>query len=136
MAELWSLGVMDTSGTIFVRPPTSGQSLKDFASQMFGRLGIPNFTEDCFGSGKVDVQRFIGSAVGITVEIRENNKRGIEQYPFIIYLSPQGTSMAADYLVQHAHTLAWRFSREGFRCFVPKDMATVCNDKDGMIYDA
>jgi hypothetical protein len=127
---------MDTRGTIFVQPPISGQSLKDFASRMFGWLGIPSFTEDCFGSGKVDVQRFVGSAVGITVEIRENNKRVLEQYPFVIYLSPQGTNMATDYLVQHSHTLAWRLSREGFRCFVPKVMATVCSDKDGMIYDA
>ncbi len=126
---------MDTRGTIFVRPLTSGQSLKDFASHLFGWLGISNFAEDCFGSGKVDVQRFIGSAVGITVEIRENNQRGMEQYPLIIYLSPQGTSMAADYLVQHAHTLAWRLSREGFRCFVPKDIVTVHSDQDGMIYE-
>jgi hypothetical protein len=126
---------MDTRGTIFVRPTTRGQSLKDFASHLFGWLGISSFTEDCFGSGKVDIQRFIGSAVGITVEIRENNKKVIEQYQFVIYLSPQSTSMAADYLVQHSHTLAWRLSREGFHCFVPKDMATVCSDKDGMIYD-
>jgi len=131
-----SLDVMDTRGTIFVRPPTSGQSLKDFASHLFGWLGVSNFTEDCFGSGKVDVQRFIGSAVGITVEIRERDKKVLGQYPFIIYLSPQGTSMAADYLVQHSHTLAWRLSRDGFRCFVPKDIATVHSEQDGMIYDA
>jgi len=127
---------MDTRGIIFVKPPASGQSLKDFGAQMFGWLGIPNFTEDCFGSGKVDVQRYIGSAVGITVEIRENNQKALEQYPFTIYVSPQGTNMAADYLVQHAHTLAWRLSREGFRCFVPKTMATVGNDQEGMTYDA
>jgi len=127
---------MDTRGTIFVRPPTSGQSLKDFSSHLFGWLGIPSFTEDCFGGWKVDIERFIGSAVGITVEIRENNKKVLEPYPFIIYLSPQGTSMAADYLVQHAHTLAWRLSRDGFRCFVPKDLVIVHSDQDGMIYDA
>jgi hypothetical protein len=127
---------MDTRGTIFVQSPTSGQSLKDFASQIFGWLGIPNFTDECFGGWKVDIQRFVGSAVGVTVEIRENNKKGLEPYQFVVYLSPEGTSMAADYLVQHAHTLAWRLSREGFRCFVPKAIATACNDKDGMIYDA
>lgn len=136
MAELFSLGVMDTRGTIFVRPPASDQSLSDFASHLFGWLGIPRFTDECFGGWKVDIERFIGSAVGITVEIRANNKRVLEQYPFIIYLSPQGTNMAADYLVQHAHTLAWRLSRDGFCCFVPKDIATVRSEQDGMIYDA
>ena len=127
---------MDTRGTIFVRPPTSGQSLKDFAGHLFGWLGISSFTEDCFGSGKVDIQRFVGSAVGITVEIRENDRKELGDYPFTILMSPQGTHMAADYLVQHAHTLAWRLSRDGFRCFVPKDVVAVRSDKDGMIYDA
>lgn len=127
---------MDTRGTIFVRPAASGQSLKDFASRMFGWLGIPSFTEDCSGSGKWDVHRFAGSAVGIAVEIRENDKKVLGQYPFVIFLSPQGTNQAADYLVQHAHVLAWRLSHEGFRCFVPKDMVAVSSDKDGMVYDA
>ena len=127
---------MDTRGTIFVSPAANGQPLKDFASQMFAWLGIPGFTEECFGSWKRDVNRFIGSAVGITVEIRENDKKVLGQYPFTIFLSPQGTNQAADYLVQHAHMLAWRLSHEGFRCFVPKDVATVSSDKDGMIYDA
>jgi len=127
---------MDTRGTIFVRPPTSGQSLQDFASQMFGWLGISSFKEDVTGSWKVDIHFVVGSAVGITVEIRVNDRRELGLYPFVIFLSPQGTNMAADYLVQHAHTLAWRLSREGFRCFLPKDVVTVRTDKDGMIYAA
>ena len=65
MAQLWSLGVMDTRGTIYVRPPTSGQSLHDFASQMFVWLGISSFKEDVSGSWKVDIHFVVGSAVGI-----------------------------------------------------------------------
>ena len=134
---------MDTRGTILVRPPTSDKSLKEFASQMFGWLGIPRFKEEFVG--KNDIQVFVGSAVGITVGISETGFKHrveayrlpkLEKYRFAISLSPQGTSQAADYLVQHAHVLAWRLSHEGFRCFVPKDALTARSDDDGMVYDA
>jgi hypothetical protein len=132
---------MDTRGAIFIRPATSGQTLKDFAVQIFGWLGIPNFKEEWVG--KADTQLFTGSAVGITVGVSENSfnqrrfyKKNLENYPFLISLAPQGTSQAADYLVQHAHVLAWRLSNEGFRCFVPKDLLTVNSDSDGMVYEA
>jgi len=134
---------MDTHGTIYVRPATSGKSLKDFASQMFSWLGIPSFKEEWVGKG--DIQVFVGSAVGITVGISETHFKNrvepyklpkLEKYSFVISLSPQGTNQAADYLVQHAHMLAWRLSHESFRCFVPKDGLTAKSDEDGMVYDA
>jgi hypothetical protein len=134
---------MDTRGTIYVRPALGDKSLKDFASEMFSWLGIPSFKEEWFGKG--EVQMFVGSAVGITVEISETHFRSrvephkihkLEKYPFIMSLSPQGTSQAADYLVQHAHLLAWRISNEGARCFVPKDWLMAQSDEDGMVYGA
>jgi len=137
------LSVMDTHGTIYVRPATHSKSLKDFASQTFSWLGIPSFKEEWIGKG--DVQVFVGSAVGITVGISETHFQyrvdpyklpKLEKYPFVISLSPQGTTQAADYLVQHAHVLAWRLSHEGFRCFVPKDGLRAESDEDGMVYDA
>lgn len=133
---------MDTRGTLYIRPAGGERSLQDFATQMFAWLGIPRFEEE-FG-GKDDHSVFVGSAVGITVWVqetpfkhwREPHKTPLEKYPFVISLVPQGTNMAADYLVQHAHTLAWRLSHEGFRCFVPKDSTTANSERDGMVYDA
>lgn len=119
---------------LFVRPSISGQSLKDFATQMFAWLGMQHFEEDFVGRN--DEQVFFGSAVGITVCIAEGSLRNMEKYPFSISLAAQGTQQAADYLLQHAHILAWRLSHEGFRCFVPKDMFIVRSEQDGMVYDA
>jgi len=132
---------MDTRGFIFVRPAKSGQALKDFAEHIFRWLEIPRFEERWVG--KSDEQQFVGCAVGIEVVVGENGmnlwrgiyKKDLEKYPFLISLSPQDSSQAADYLVQHAHILARRLSHDGFRCLVPKDMVTVSSDKDGMIYD-
>jgi hypothetical protein len=134
---------MDTFGIMYVRPSVGGRSLQDFASQIFRWLDISSFKEEWVGKG--DVQVFVGSAVGITVGISETHFKSrvepyklpkLEKYPFVISLSPQGTNQAADYLVQHAHVLAWRLSHEGFRCFVPKDGLTAQSDEDGMVYDA
>jgi hypothetical protein len=133
---------MDTSGFIFVRPAKRDQALKDFATHIFRWLEISSFKERWVG--KSDDQQFVGSAVGIEVVIGENflnsykgdyKKKELEKYLFLIHLIPQSTGQSADYLVQHAHTLAWRLSHEGFRCFVPKNMTTVSSEHDGMVYD-
>lgn len=127
---------METGGTIFVRTPTSRQSLRDFAPQMFCWFGISKLKDDVSGSWKADEHFVVGSAVGISVEIRENDRKELGKYSFVVFLSLQGTSTAADYLVQHAHTLAWRLSREGYCCFVPKEWVTIRSDEDGIIYSA
>ena len=131
---------MDTRGFIFIRP-SKEQSLKDFAGQMFGWLGISHFEERFVG--KSDEQQFTGCAVGIEVVVGENvfnswkgiYKKNLEKYPFLISFAPQASNQAADYLVQHAHLLAWRLSHEGFRCFVPKDFVKVSSESEGMVYD-
>ena len=128
---------MVIAGTLFVRPSVSGQSLKSFAAQMFAWLGIQQFEEDVTGrDGEYLV--FIGSAAGITVVIEENVRKlqDLEKYPFKISLAAQGTRQAADYLIQHAHMLAWQLSHEGYRCFVPKDVLPVHSEQDGMVYDS
>jgi hypothetical protein len=132
-----------TAATIFARPNIGDQPLKDFATRMFGWLGIHTFQED-FGGRDGDEQVFVGSAVGITVVIETNganagqgaHKTNLEKYPFKITLAAQDTRQAADYLVQHAHVLAWRLSHEGYRCFIPKDLVRARSEQDGMIYDA
>ena len=133
---------MDTRSTIFVRPATSDQPLKDFAAQMFGWLGIPSFEEEWWGKG--DVQMFVGSAVGVTVTISKtpfqywmepHRVPNLEKYAFKISLSPQGKSRVPDYLVHHAHMLALRLSQDGFRCFIPNDEMTVKSEEDGKVYD-
>jgi hypothetical protein len=30
--------------------------------------------------------------------------------------------------------LAWRLSHEGYRCFIPKNMAAARTERDGMVY--
>jgi hypothetical protein len=125
-------------GTLFVRPSVSGQSLSSFATQMFTWLGMQQFEEDVTGRDG-EYLMFVGSAVGITVVIEENvmnSRKVLEKYPFKISLAAQGTRQAADYLIQHAHILAWRLSHEGYRCFVPKNPLLVHGEQDGMVYDA
>jgi len=109
---------------------------------MFAWLGIAQFKEDFVGRDN-DISVFVGSALGITVEIGKNPfnslraalPKNLDKYPFLIALAPRGSKQAADYLAQHAHVLAWRLSHEGFRCFVPKNHAlTLQSEDDGIIY--
>jgi hypothetical protein len=123
----------DTRGHIFIRPKTSGLSLKDFAREFFQWLHIPRFEESVVNP-KEPMTFYIGRAAGIEVDVSENGKRGLESYPFLVDLAPEGTKQSAEYLVQHAHTLAWRLSHDGFRCFVAKNLATVQGESEGMVY--
>ena len=127
--------------SIFIRPIKRDQTLKDFASDFFNWLNVTSF-ELKTASANQDVWTFYaGHAIGIEVSICENeiwrqkNRKELEKYRFIVSFAPEDTAQAADYLEQHAHLLAWRFSHKGFRCFVPKDFMTASNDGDGMVYD-
>ena len=122
---------------MFVRPVKINQPIDDFARQHFGWLKISQFDRNvCAGKDQWDEFYFTGSAVGIEVQVYQNNRKGLEKYPFVVSFLPEGTRQAADYLEQHAELLAWRLSRDGFRCFIAKDPITASSEQEGMVYDA
>lgn len=133
---------MSTNGHIFIRPKVSEQTLKDFAHDFFRWVHIPRFEEKTCNANQIQDSFYFGSAGGIDFEVSENPKRHflrgrcLEAYPFLVSLAPEGTNQSGDYLLRHAHTLAWRLSRDGFRCFVPRDYSTVSSEKEGMVYNA
>ena len=128
-----------TGGHIFIQPKTPGQSLKDFAHELFRWLHIPRF-EEVRGNRDWDTISYCSRAAGIEIGVSENPKktymvgRCLENYPFLLTMQIEGTKLANDYLMQHAHTLAWRLSREGFRCFIAKSFIDVSGEADRMIY--
>ena len=133
---------MNTNGHIFIRPKISDQALKDFSHDFFRWVHIPRFEERVSNVNQSQDLSYFGSASGIDFEVSENPKRlflkgrCLEDYPFLVSLAPEGTNQSGDYLVQHAHILAWRLSRDGFRCFVPNNYSTVSNEQEGMVYNA
>jgi len=126
---------VETRGHIFIRPKVSNQLLKDFAFELFRWLHIPRFDERVINPKEPETF-YAGCGAGIEVSVGEHGIRGLEAFPFSVDLAPEGSKQAADYLREHAHILAWRLSRDGFRCFVPKRIAPIMSEAEGMIYDA
>jgi len=114
---------------IFVNPGET-LSLDDFAQQLFAMLGISNskrhFDRD-------DHVYFEGSAAGI--EFRVASFSPLPDYPFWVSFGLDESAQAAEYLIDHAKILAWRFARAGWRSFIPRGEARrVANENDGVAY--
>ena len=92
------------------------KSVEEFARAVLKKLGISHVKTRGFPNQDPRVV-YIGSAAGIEVSISETWEA---DYPFCVSLGLAGSSRSAEYLVEHAHVLAYQWSRDGWRCRVPK----------------
>jgi hypothetical protein len=108
------------------------KSVEDFARSLFQKLGISRV--ETRGLPNQDPRvAYVGSAAGIEVSVCETWEAG---YPFCIFLGPSGSSQSAEYLVEHAHLLAYQWARDGWRCRVPKKESAFGHERKEVVYAA
>src|SRR5262245_34875583 len=108
-------------GHILCAPRQAGQSLSQFAREIFDQLGVGG-SESRPNAWQHDAedQSYLGSAMGSELRITHSNGPDSERFPFLLSLGPQGSFQAADHLAEHAHFLARLLSCQGCTCLVPK----------------
>jgi len=109
-----------------------GKSAEDFARQVFQKLGISRIGTRGFPNQDERVA-YIGSAAGIEFSVCETWE---PEYAYCVSLGLDGSSQSAEYLVEHAHFLASRWSRDGWRCRVPKTESAFGHERKEVIYAA
>lgn len=108
------------------------KSFEDFAYRIFETLGISRTTTRGFPN-QDDRVAYVGSAAGIEFSVCETLEL---DYQFYISLGLAGSSQSAEYLVEHAHFLAYQWSHNGWRCRVPRAQSAFCHERKEVIYDA
>jgi hypothetical protein len=111
---------------------TEEKSVEDFAHRVFHKLGISRIQTRGFPNQDERVA-YIGSAAGIEFSVFETWEA---DYPFCVSLGLAGSSQSAEYLVEHAHFLAYQFSRDGWRCRVPKKESAFGHERKEVVYAA
>lgn len=113
------------------RHKAEAKSADDFARQVFQKLGISRITTHGFPN-QDERLAYIGSAAGIEFSVCETLE---PEYPFCVSIGLDGSSQSAEYLVEHAHFLASRWSSDGWRCRVPKTASAFGRERNEVIYD-
>lgn len=80
------------------------KSVEDFARHLFHSLGVSRIETRNFPNQDLRIA-FVGSAAGIEFSVFETFKA---DYPFCVSLGLAGSSQSAEYLVEHAHFLAYQ----------------------------
>lgn len=106
------------------------KSLKDFSQRVFEKLGISHINTRGFPNQDPRVE-YIGSASGIEFSVWESSE---VDYPFCVSFGPARSSQVAEYLVEHAHFLAYQWSREGWLCRVPKAVSAFGRIRKEIVY--
>jgi hypothetical protein len=114
--------------SIFVRPAET--SLEDFSQRVFDKLGISNIETRGFPNQDPRIA-YVGSAAGIEFSVWETEET---EYPFCVSFGPANSSRAAEYLVEHAHFLAYLWSRDGWLCRVPEAQSAFERKRKEAIY--
>lgn len=117
--------------SIYIQPGFS-EEVADFARRIFQKLGISRFEERGFPNQDTR-SYYVGAAVGIEVAVGPSQR---EDYPFVVSIGLFGSSQSAEYLVEHAHILAYRWSREDWRCLVPKAESAFGHERKELVYAA
>src|SRR6185437_552384 len=101
-------------GNIYVR--SAEKSLEDFSQHVFEKLGISRIDTRGFPNQDPRIA-YVGSAAGIEFSVWETEET---EYPFCVSLELANSSQAAEYLLEHAHFLAYQWSRDGWPCRIPE----------------
>jgi hypothetical protein len=108
------------------------KSVEDLARRVFQKLGIDRVETRGFPNQDERVA-YAGSAAGIEFSVYETRDR---EYPFSVSLGLVSSSQSAEYLVEHAHILAYQWSRGGWRCRVPKKESAFGRERKEVVYAA
>ncbi len=106
------------------------KSVEDFARRVFQKLGISRVETRVFPNQDERVAH-IGSAAGIEFSVYETFN---SDYPFCITIELAGSGQSAEYLVEHAHFLAYQWSRDGWCCRVPKNESAFGHERKEVVY--
>jgi hypothetical protein len=107
-------------------------SVEDFARRVFQKLSISRIETRGFPNQDERVA-FVGCAAGIEFSVYESLDL---DYPFCVSLGLAGSSQSAEYLVEHAHVLAYQWSRDGWRCRVPNKESAFGHERKERVYAA
>ncbi len=118
---------------IYIKTGTADETVEAFARRVFQKLGIAQMAERGLPNQDPD-SYFVGSAAGVEIAVGEAYK--MPDYRFCVSLGLDGSSQSAEYLVEHAHVLAYRWSRDGWRCLVPKRESAFGHEHEESIYAA
>ena len=108
------------------------KSVEEFARRVFHKLGISRVETRGFPNQDERVA-YVGAAAAIEFSVSETWER---DYPFHVSLGLAGSSQSAEYLVEHAHFLAYQWSRDGWRCRVPKKESAFGREREEVVYAA
>jgi|SRR3954463_341216 hypothetical protein len=108
------------------------KSVEEFARSVFKKLSISQMERRGFPN-QDERALYVGSAGGIEFSVFESWEA---DYPFCVSLGPAGSSQSAEYLVEHAHLLAYQWSRDGWRCRVPKRESAFGHERNEVVYAA
>ena len=111
---------------------TEEMSVEDFVRRVFQKLGISGMETRGFPNQDSRIL-YLGSGGGIEFAICETWET---DYPYSVSLGLAGSSQSAEYLVEHAHFLAYQWSRDGWRCRVPKAESAFGHKKKEVVYAA
>ena len=107
-------------------------SVEEFAHRVFQKLGISRTQSRGFPNQDERVA-YIGSAAGIEFSVFETWDT---DYRFCVSLGLAESSQSAEYLVEHAHFLAFQWSRDGWCCRVPKKERAFGHERKEIVYAA
>ncbi len=108
------------------------KSVEDFARRVFQKLSISRIETRGFPN-QDDRVAYVGCAAGIEFSVCETRER---DYPFCVSLGLANSSQSAEYLVEHAHVLAYQWSRDGWRCRVPNKESAFGHVRKEIVYAA
>lgn len=108
------------------------KSVEDFARRVFQKLDIAPVETHSFPNQEERVA-CVGSAAGIRFSVCETWKPG---YAFNVSLALASSNQSAEYLMEDAHILAYQWSRDGWRCRVPKGESAFGRERKEVVYDA
>jgi hypothetical protein len=103
---------------------------EDFVQQVFQKLGVSRIETRGFPNQDPRVA-YVGSAGGIEFSICETWQA---DYPFCVSLGLAGSSQSAEYLLEHAHFLAYQWSRDRWLCRVPKGESAFGHARKEAVY--
>jgi hypothetical protein len=107
------------------------KSVEDFAHRVFQKLGISCIETRGFPN-QDERLAYLGSAAGMEFSVCETWET---DYPYSVSLGLAGSSQSAEYLVEHAHFLAYQWSCDGWRCRVPKKESAFGHERKEVVYD-
>lgn len=121
-------------GHVFIRTATNDEPLEEFSRAFFERIGVTQVLEGD-STHYIDGIYFVGSAFGIDGRLSYADEEGLPDYLFWLSMQPtHRDDHGAEYLHEHAHSLARFLSTFGWRTFVPDDYCTVAGEHEGTVY--